>query len=337
MRDGFNRFDGAFGTEFLLRLRSLRFFQCCTAKLIAIDELLKFQLCEQIIQLASFGRLNQILFRCKIDQRRIAADRRQIVGEIGHFLAVFQLFAQLRLDFGTVQMRINTVQRSKFMQQIARRFRPDPGNARNIVRAVAHERLKIDQAHRRKAVFLLKNLGRIIHGRGLPGLRTDELDHNVRLNELQAVAVAGQNHAVPAAFAALHADRADHIVRLPALTFVNRNVHCGQNLLHDRHLHGQLLGHAVARSLVTVVFQVAEGRAVQVEGNAQRVGLFLARDLLQDVQKAIDRVGIEALARRQRPHAVKRAVDDAVAVQNHQFHLKAPFRFACRPPPAACQ
>ena len=214
-------------------------------------------------------------------------------------------------------MGIYAVQRTEFVQQVAGRLGADPGNTGNIVRAVAHQGLQIDQPRRGKAILRLKYRRGIVDRRGLPGLRAHELDRHMRIDQLQAVAVAGQNDAVPTAAAARLGHRADHVVGLPALTLVDWDVHRFQHLLHDRHLHGKLLRHRVPCGLVAVIFQVAEGRPVQIKGNAQRVRRFLRRDLLQNIQKAEDRVRVQAVARRQRPHAVKRAVDDAVAVQNH--------------------
>ena len=234
-------------------------------------------------------------------------------------------------------MRIDTVQRAKFMQQITGRLWPHSGYAGNIIRAVAHQSLKVHQTRRRKAVFRFKNLRRIIQRRCLPALRADKFDRHMRIDQLQAIAVSCQDDAVPVLFAAGGSYRPDDIVRLPALTLINRNIHRSKDLLHDRHLHGKLLRHSVPRCLVAFILQVAEGRPVQIEGNAERIRLFLRGYFLQNVQKAEDRIRIKAVTRRQRTYPVKCAVDDTVAVQNHQFHSNVPlFRRAGRQLPAAC-
>ena len=234
-------------------------------------------------------------------------------------------------------MRIDTVQRAEFVQQITGGLRSHPGYAGNVVRAVAHQSLEIHQPRRRKAVFRFKYLRRIIQRRCLPALRADKFDRHMRIDQLQAVAVSCQDDAVPVLFAARGRYRPDDIVRLPALTLVNRDIHRSKDLLHDRHLHGKLLRHPVPRRLVAFILQVAEGRPVQIEGNTERIRLFLRGYFLQNVQKAEDRIRIQAVTRRQRTYPVKCAVDDAVAVQNHQFHSDAPLlRRACRQLPAAC-
>ena len=155
-------------------------------------------------------------------------------------------------------MFIHAVQRAVFQQQRRRGFLSHARNARNIIGAVAHQALEVDEAQRRKAVFVAEDLLVIQRCRRLPAARGYELHTDVFVDELQAVAVAGDDHAVPARRAAPPAHRADHIVRLPALAGVDGDVHRAQHVLHERHLHRQLLRHGVARRLVAVVAQMAE-------------------------------------------------------------------------------
>ncbi len=65
---------------------------------------------------------------------------------------------------------------------------------------------------------------------------------------------------------------------------------------------------------------MAEGRLAPVEGHTQRFRLFLVHKALEHIEKAKDRIGIQPLAGGQGLHAVKGAVNDAVAVKDHQFH-----------------
>ena len=222
-------------------------------------------------------------------------------------------------------MRIHAVQRAILHEQLRRRLRADARHPRNVVRAVAHQALEVDHPDRRKAVFRLKDLRRIERRVRLPAAAHDELDRHVLRHELQTVAVARDDHTVPARRSADLPRRAEDVVGLPALTLEDRDVHRAQHILHQRHLLRQLLRHRVPRGLVALILQMAERRRLEVERHGQRIRLFLVPELFQNVQKSKNRIGIQPLAGRQQPHAVERAVDDAVPIQNHQLHRKSSF------------
>ena len=76
---------------------------------------------------------------------------------------------------------------------------------------------------------------------------------DILVDELQTVTVTGDHHTLPAVVRADLANGADDIVRFPALTFIDRNIHGPQNILHHRHLHGKLLRHAVPVCLIAVI------------------------------------------------------------------------------------
>ena len=210
------------------------------------------------------------------------------------------------------------------MQQLRGGLGTHARHTGNVVGAVAHKALQVDQPFRGKAVLRLKFFRIIQGGRGLSPLGNHQLHLYMAVNKLQAVPVAGDNHAVPADLSAALAHGADHIVSFPALTGINGDIHGAEHLLHHRHLHGQFLRHGVARGLIAVVAQMAEGGAVEVKSHAQGVGLLLMLHLLQNIQKAVNGVGVHAVFCRQQPHPVKGAVNDAVAVKDHQFHSFTP-------------
>ena len=149
------------------------------------------------------------------------------------------------------------------------------------------------------------------------------------VDQLQRIPVAGDDHAVPVGPAALLADRADHVVGLPALAFKDGDAHGAQNVLHHRQLHGKLFRHRVTRRLVAVIGQMAERRRFEVERHAQGVGLLLRPELFENIQKTVDRVCKKAVFCRERPHAVVGAVDHAVSIENHQLHGQDSFAFLC--------
>ena len=59
-------------------------------------------------------------------------------------------------------MRVHAVERAVVQQQLRRRLRADARNAGNIVRAVAHKRLEVDQMDGIEAVFLAEFRGVVI-------------------------------------------------------------------------------------------------------------------------------------------------------------------------------
>ena len=232
----------------------------------------KFELLEQRPQRIVVRLAHEAVLGPEVD-RRLAADRRKIVGEVGVFAPGLELFAHRVLQF--VQMRIHAVQRAILHEQLRRRLRADARHARNVVRAVAHQALEVDHPDRREAILRLEDLRRIQRRVRLPAAGHDELDRHVLRHELQTVAVARDDHAVPVRRGADPARRAEDVVGLPALTLEDRDVHRAQHILHQRHLLRQLLWHRMPRSLIALILQMAERRRLEVKRHGQRIRLFL--------------------------------------------------------------
>ena len=139
-------------------------------------------------------------------------------------------------------------------------------------------------------------------------------------DQLKAVLVAGDQQAGVSRLSAQTAHGPQQIVCLIARQLHPQDAHGVQHRFQHRQLQGQLLRYGLALGLIAVVGLVAEGWFPPVKGHAEPIGLFLLQQLLQNGHKAIDRVGGRPVGGVQRPHAVKGPVDQAVAVQNHQFH-----------------
>ena len=192
-------------------------------------------------------------------------------------------------------MVVHPVQTAEFRQQFLRGFGADTAYTGNIVGGIPHQGLQIDQFLRLEAVFLTKNSFRIQGCRGLPRLGDHQLYMDVFVDQLQRVPVAGDNDALPALLGTNLCCRTNDIVRFPALTLIDGNVHCPQNVLHNRHLLRQFLGHTVTVGFVAFILQMAEGRAMEVEGHGNGFRLLLLFHSLQNIQKAVDGVGVEAV------------------------------------------
>ena len=249
-------------------------------QLIAVDELQEFQLDKQVIERPAVRLAHHAVLRAE-QNRRIASDGRKVIREICLFAVCLQLLPQIFTDLR--QMLINTVERPVLQQQTGRRLRPHTRNAGDVVGAVAHQALEIDQALRCKAVFGGERRLIVKRGGRLAALGRDELHMHVRINELEAVAVTGDDHALPAVFPAQPPDGAEHVVGLPALTLKDGNVHRAQNVLHIRKLHGKLVRHRVARGLIAVVLQMAECGRFEIERHAQRVRRFLLAQTFENI------------------------------------------------------
>ena len=115
-------------------------------------------------------------------------------------------------------------------------------------------------------------------------------------------------------------DRTDHVISFPALALKNWNLHGPQNVLHDRHLHSKFIRHGMARSLVSVVLQMAECRCLEIERDAERVWLFLCAEFLKNIQKPVNCVSKEPILGCQCADTVIGTVNDAVSIENHQLH-----------------
>ena len=101
------------------------------------------------------------------------------------------------------------------------------------------------------------------------------------------------------------------------------DVHGFEQLMQDRKLRTKLFSGRRAARFVLPVFQVAEGRPVQVKRDRQVIRLFLADYLEEHGQEAIDRIGILAIVGVHQRQRVKRAMHQTVAVHQHHFFRHA--------------
>ena len=285
---------------------------------VPVDELLKLQLQQQVIELRDKGAA-EVVLRGEV-QRGIGDNGGQIPGVLGALPALLQLFDDAGLGVDLRQQAVQLRHGMILLHQRHGGLFPHAGDAGDVVGGVAHEGLQVDHVDGGEAVLLPEGLLRYILGGGLAHTGGHQLHLGVGGNELEAVLVAGDDDAVPAGCLAAAADGADEIVGLVAGEVVLGNVHGGEHLLQIRQLHGQLLRHPLALGLVAFIRLMAEGGLPAVEGDAQRLRLLLVQQPLEGGEKAIDRMGIQPVPCGQGADAIIGPVDDAVAVDDHQFH-----------------
>ena len=283
----------------------------------AVHQLVHFQRGQQLRGGSGVTGLAQVGGRVGLDGR-VLADRAQHIGQVGLVAVGGQLGALPRLDGLVVDVVIDALQTAELRNQRQRGFFADAGHAGDVVRRIAHQALDVDELRRLDAVLLADGGG--VHEDGLFVGR--QQNRRCIVHKLQAVAVTGSQQRRAARGLARCGQRAENIVGLPARLADLHKAKVGQQLLQNRHLLGQLLGHAVAGGLVAVVGGVAERRRALIPRDGDGVGLVRRQQVEQYILEAVDGVGVAAILRRQQLDAEKRAVDQAVAVQDHEFHAQ---------------
>ena len=244
----------------------------------------------------------------------------------GHQGAVVEsplpVFAQRRLDAGRlyrVQVFVDSLQRAVFPQQGGGAFFAHPRDAGDVVGGVAHQRLEIGLLPRAQAGVALRQFRLVIHP---PVLNTGrQIDPYPRGNQLESVAVAGEDHRINARRLRLAGKGADNIVRFPPVQLKNGNAESDHKLFHPVELGAQFRRRRGALRLVIRELPVPESgrRSVESDGAIGRA------PFLQSPQEHIGEPenagGILAHAAGKvalggyRP---ERTMHHSVAVHNHQ-------------------
>ena len=196
----------------------------------------------------------------------------------------------------------------------------DACHAGDIVRAVPHQRLDLDQFPGSHTVLLLDLCHAVEGAFGASHLGGGKAYGGGIAHQLQAVPVSGGDDALIARILTQPGQGAQNIVGLIAFAGHHRIAQLLQQILEIGQLHCQFVGHAMASGLVFGVELVPEGGRLEVEGKGNRIrGSFLT-DLQKDGEKAIDAVGIDAILGGERAHAVVSPVEYAVGVDGEQLH-----------------
>ena len=213
-------------------------------------------------------------------------------------------------------MGVDIFQRAEFLHQSRGGLLADALDTRDVVRGVAHQALHLDELFGLDAVFFADSFQ--IHGDGLAlaQSRGGQQNGGGLAHQLQAVPVSRGEEAVVLPGVAGGGEGAEDVVGLPALGGDDAVAQVRQQLPDDGHLLGQLFRHFVAGGLVALVHLVAEGGGPEVKGDGHLIGLALPQQRVQDIEKAEHGIGVTSVLGGQQLDAVKRAVGDAVAVND---------------------
>ena len=110
------------------------------------------------------------------------------------------------------------------------------------------------------------------------------------IDQLERVAVAGDDERFEALRLGLGSQRRDDVVGLVVVLFQRDDAHLFQHLLNKRHLTTEFLRSLLTLGLILREDLVAEGFAGDIEGDRHVRGLFLAEDIGQHGEEAVHRV-----------------------------------------------
>ena len=255
----------------------------------SIPQRSEFKRGEDIVHRLQLEVLPDARLEIKLDIE-VAHDGRQFTTQVSHVAPLGQPIARPCADVG--QMRIDGVEVAILAQQFGRRFFADAGDARDIVRAVAHHRFEIHQLAWLKPPFFAES-------RHIPDLvviaSLRQLHPNMGTKQLQDIAVAGRDMHIQTHLDRLPAYRAQHIIGLHVGHGQLRDVKGLDKFTNAIELASQVVGHFLARRLVLGVNLLARAQAF-VKCDRKVLGLIMLIDIQQRSAEAID--GARALAAR---------------------------------------
>ena len=177
-----------------------------------------------------------VVLRAEV-QGRVGDDGGQPVRMPGVRLSLRQLFDNAGLGGGVRgghdfrHVGIEMFNRTIHLHKAHGGLFPHALHAGDVVGAVPHQGLQINHVDGGEAVLLPKGLLRHVLRRGLAHAGGNQLHFRVFINQLEAVLVSGDHHALPARTGALPGNGAQEIVGLPALQLIAGDVQGVQHLL----------------------------------------------------------------------------------------------------------
>ena len=235
-----------------------------------------------------------------------------------------QVFAHGAAD--AVRVFHHAVERAVQGQPFQRRLRAALVHAGHVVDGVADQGQVIDDAVRRHA-----ELGE--HAGFVELFVTHRVDeHDLVVDQLRQVLVAGGNDGVHALGGGLHGQGADHVVGFHAFDHQDRPAEVAHRFVDRGDLLAQVFRHRCAGRLVLGVHVVAEGFTLGVEYAGDVGGRVVGAQAAQHVDHAVHGAGRETVGAAQVGQGVVGAVEVAGTVNQEQGILHRKFGEAGRGP-----
>ena len=235
--------------------------------------------------------------------------------------------ATLVLDQRRLQLRglltdvsEDAIEAAVLVQQLGRGLLPHPGHAFQVVTGVAAQR-RVLGVERRRDTRLLLDAGLVVERVVADAALVVEHLHVWIVDELVAVAVAGDDHHVVPLHLCLLGECGEDVVGLPAGQVEHGDVERGEHLTHQPHLLAQDVGRRLPLGLVGRVGHMAERRFGAIERHQHRVGLLVLDHVDEHRGEPEHRVGdLPGRRRHVGGQRVERAIGQGVSVQQQQLH-----------------
>ena len=221
--------------------------------------------------------------------------------------------------FDLIEVKVYTVDRAVVFDQGDGSLLSHLGDTGDVVRGISHQGLDVDELAGCHAIGLndLVSAEIVDHGLSLAG--AGDADGDPVGRDLQKVPVSGQKDDIHVLSLRLLGKGSENIVCLKACLFTDLDPHGSEHFFHQRNLLTELIGHGFARALVVRIGVVPECRRMHVKSHRQIIRLQLVQLAEKDIEKSIDRTGMQTFGVRQVRHAVKGAVENAVSVDQQKF------------------
>ncbi len=237
----------------------------------ALDERSELELSEQAQDLVTVVVSKTGRLKVEVDGH-IGAHRDQVTPAEDIVPVVLELEPQLlRLNVGDVVE--DAVERGPVLDELGGGLLAHPGDARNVVRRVAFERLEVDHLLGLEPVAL-HDLGRVVERR-LLNAAARRHQRGLVAHDLEQVEIARHDRRLHLAILRLVNERGDQVVRLVPLELIDRDAERLDDLAHDRKLLAQVVGHLLSRGLVLRVLLVAKGWRGEVKAGDHVVRLYV--------------------------------------------------------------
>ena len=234
-----------------------------------------------------------------------------------------EVLTQLRGEL--VEHGVDAVDPAALVDQLRRRLLPDPGHTGQVVGVVAPQGGVLDVVDGLDAGSL-EDAGLVVEGVVAHApLVVEDLDVGV-LDELIAVAVAGDHDDVVAAIPPLGGEGGDDVVGLETDRLQGRDRHRVEHLAHEPHLLAQDVGGGLALGLVRRGHLVPEGRLGPIERDRDAIGLVVLHQVDQHRREPEDRVGHLTRCRRHvGGQGEERPVGERISIdEHHGRHWRRP-------------